>query len=114
LQASNKTNQEVKTEGGASYELRDQPMIWQAPLPTMNEIIAPRGTNIPMDKIQKDLINYDLEYFNFKDINNRLLVRCLSDYSTVSQDAVLRFTLYQSPGSNPHYYCKRDLIKRQS
>lgn len=112
LQATNHTNQEVTVAGGASYGFRDQPIIWQAPFPTMNKLIAPQGTNIPMSVVLKDLDNFSMEYFNFSDKDGKLLVRCLSDYYSISKDAILRFTLYQAPGPNSHYYCKRDIIKQ--
>lgn len=112
LQVTNKTNQEVKTEGSISYGYVDQPLVWQEPLPTINDIIAPKGMNIPVDGLRKDLDNYDLEYFNFNDMNNKVLVRCLSTYYALSQDAILRFTLYEVPGANPTYRCQRDAIKK--
>ncbi|MFN7095959.1 MAG: hypothetical protein ACK4PR_00130 [Gammaproteobacteria bacterium] len=114
LQVSNKTNQEVKPEGGLSSGQVDQPIVWQESLPTMNHIIAQHATNIPVDALRKNLDNYDLEYFNFNDMNNKLLVRCLSSYYTASKDMILRFTLYETPGAHPTYSCQRESIKRSS
>lgn len=110
LQATNTTNAEVQTQGSLSYE-QNGTMIWQAPMPTINTIIAQEGKNIPLDETRQNLTSYDLEYLDFKDMNNKVLASCLDDYYPIRENAILRFTLYKVPGNNNKYKCVRQVIK---
>ncbi|MBY0545610.1 MAG: hypothetical protein K2Q14_08745 [Gammaproteobacteria bacterium] len=112
LQVNNNTHQEVKTSGTYSYE---QYGIFhsQAPLPIINKVIAPEGRNIPMDNLRRELTNYDIEYFDFYDTNNKLLAACLSTYYPLRENAIIRFSLYQLAGDNAHYHCTREVIKEK-
>ena len=110
LQANNNTDINVKTSGTYSYEEYNV-FHRQSPLPVINRVIAPHGRNIPLDNLRRNLTNYDIEYFDFTDTNNRVLARCLSTYFPIREDAVLRFTLHQLQGQQHQYKCTREVVR---
>ena len=110
LQVNNNTAEPVKTSGTYSYE---QYGVFhrQTPLPIINKVVAENGRNVPMDYLRRDLSNYDVEYFDFNDINGKVLARCLDTYFPIREDAILRFTLLAVPGPGEKYKCVREVIR---
>ncbi|MAZ40334.1 MAG: hypothetical protein CMF49_09475 [Legionellales bacterium] len=103
---SNHTNITVKTEGTVNLE-NSAGMSWAEPTKPTMVWVSPKTDNVPQDQPHKNLVSYDLNYFDVINEQGKLKAVCMSNYLGLSKTAVIKFDLFQD--QNNRFYCKRTI-----
>ena len=69
--------------------------------------VSPKTDNVPQDQPHKNLVSYDLNYFDVINEQGKLKAVCMSNYLGLSKTAVIKFDLFQD--QNNRFYCKRTI-----
>ena len=82
-------------------------MSWAEPTKPSMQWVPAKTNDVPQDELHKNLVSYDLNYFDVINEQGQLKAVCMSNYLGLSKTALIKFDLYED--ANHKFYCRRTI-----